>query len=109
MLIKQIYYYLNDSLINLSGLKDDSTGDFVNNATVTAVVKKAGVNVTGQSWPLSLTYITASDGNYRGILEAAMNVAVGDRLTLEVTVDASSGREAFFSVPLTVRKRGQTF
>jgi hypothetical protein len=109
MLTKQIYYYLNDSLIDLTGLKDDSTGSFVTNATVTAVVKKAGVNVTGQSWPLTLTYITASDGNYRGILEAALNVSVGDRLTLEVTVDAGSGREAFFSIPLTVRQRGQTF
>ena len=106
----QVYYYKNDTLLELTGLKDEVTDAYINTATVTATVKNAaGTAVTGQSWPLTLGYVTASDGDYLGVLEAALSVAVGDRLTVEVTVDAGSGRDAFFAIPVTVRQRGKVY
>jgi len=106
----QVYYYKNDTLLELAGLKDEVTEAYINTATVTATVKNAaGTAVTGQAWPLTLSYVTASDGDYRGVLEAALSVAVGDRLTVEVTIDGGSGREAFFAIPVTVRQRGKVY
>jgi len=106
----QFYYYKNDNMLELNGLKDEITEEFVNDADVTASVKDSeNVEVTGQTWPLTLDYITASDGIYRGVLEAALDVAVGDKLTVEVTVDGGVGREAFFAIPITVRQRGKVY
>jgi len=106
----QVYYYKNDTLLELTGLKDEATDAYIATATVTASVKDAaGAAVTGQTWPLSLVYVTSSDGDYRGVLDKAINVAVGDRITVEVTVDAGSGRDAFFAIPVTVRQRGKVY
>lgn len=101
-----IYFYRNDNLIELAGLKDELTEAFVNDATVTAVMKDAaGANVAGQSWPLVMPYISGSDGIYRGVLDADLDLAVGDRVTVEVTITASGGREAFFAKKLRVKER----
>lgn len=102
----EIFFYLNDNMVELLGLKDQVTEAFVNDATVTAVMKDAaGDEVTGQTWPLTLVYITASDGVYRGVLDAALDVELGDRVTVEATVSASGGRNGFFSKKTVVRER----
>ncbi len=77
----------------------------VNDATVK---NKSGVEVTGQSWPLTLTYVTGSDGVYQGVLESALEVNVNDRLNVEVTVDAPGNLDAFFKVLAVVRQRGKS-
>ena len=106
----QFYYYRNDMLLELTGLADESTGAYINNATIEATVKDAaGANVSGQTWPLTLSYVTSSNGVYRGVLDAALVVAVGDRITVEVDIDGGSGREAFFQIPATVRQRGKVY
>lgn len=55
----------------LAGLKDEQTGAYIENATVTAAVKTKTTQAVGQSWPLSLFYVSVSDRVYRGILEVA--------------------------------------
>ena len=106
----QIFYYKNDNLIELTGLKDEATDTFVNDATVTAVMKSAaGAQIAGQSWPLTLSYIGSSDGVYRGILDAAAEVAIGDSVTIEITIAASAGRDAFFAITAKVRQRGKVY
>lgn len=106
----KIIYWQNDTLLELTGLKDEAADTFVNDATVTARVKtQGGVDVAGQSWPLTLAYLAESDGIYQGVLEAALDVDINDRLNVEVTVAAPGSLEAFFKIPAVVRQRGKSF
>lgn len=106
----EIIYDQNDNLVTLSGLRDEQTEEYIADATVGATVKdKYGVAIAGQDWPLVMDYVTGSDGNYQGVLEAALEVDVGEKVTVEVTVDAGNGREAFFAVPAVVRQRGKNY
>lgn len=103
----QIYYYRNDTLLELT-ITDEVTEAAIENATVEATVKTAaGVEVAGQSWPLSLSHV--ADGLYRGVLDAELDVAVGDNITVEVEIDGGSGRNNFFAVPVKVRQRGKVY
>ena len=111
----QIYYWKNDNIIWLrdqdgNGLKNELNGEYIPDAAVTAVVKfKSGVAVTGQSWPLNLTYVEGSNGVYNGILDKALEVVPGDKLDVEVTVLAPGDLDAFFKIPTIVRQRGKQY
>lgn len=62
-------FIANTNVLQLEGLKNSLTGAFLNSATVTVTVKGPdGVNVSGETWPLTMDYVTSSNGNYRGIL-----------------------------------------
>lgn len=88
-----LYLYKgNDMVIELDGLKNEVTGEYVNNATVTFTLKDAaGATVTGQSFPTAMPYVTASNGLYRATLSDAAAVVVGTRYVVEINVDAGGG------------------
>jgi hypothetical protein len=100
-------YWKNDTLLELRSLRNEVTKQFVNNATVTAVIKQNsdGSEIGGATWPLTLSYVAASNGLYRGIVESDVNVEVGDLLDLEITVTAPGNLDGFFKLPLLVKER----
>lgn len=80
----------NDNRIVLTGLKNESTDAFENGATVTMTLyDSANTEVTGQSWPATLTYITASDGNYEGTLDDGLSLTDGQDYEVRITAVAS--------------------
>lgn len=98
-------YIGNDNEIELSGLAD-ARGNYQNDATVTVTLKTlAGANVTGQSWPTSMTYVTASDGVYRAVLDDGIGLSVNNSVRAHVDVSAG-GLTAHWEVPVraVVRK-----
>ena len=52
-----------DAKVLISGVADD-TGAFINDATVTGVLKDNTGNPVTNATALTFTYITSSDGNY---------------------------------------------
>jgi len=99
-------YLSNDNLLSVENLKNAATGVYVNDATVTATLKNSnGVNVTGQSWPLTLAFVSSSNGVYRGTLEDGLSLAEGEVYTAEITADAGSDQIASWSIKLTANKR----
>lgn len=101
-------YLANDNLLELIGLKDAVTDTYINNATVTAILKNAatGEELTGQTWPISLSYIASSNGDYRATIEYDVAYpAIGQKIHAEITVDAGAGRRAFFKPIVTVAER----
>lgn len=99
-------YILNDTVIELSALADGISGAYVNDATVSVTIKDAaGSTVTGGG-PTTLSYVTDSDGVYRGVVDKAL--AISERVTYfaEITA-ASSGRDGFWRIPLTAAYRTQ--
>lgn len=103
----QVLYVANDNLITLSGLKDASAGgDFINDATVqVTLLDSDGEEVTPQSWPTTLSYVTDSDGDYEAVLEEDLNVSHGDQLTARVTADAGGDSKAQWDVVAFARTR----
>ena len=99
-------YLNNDNLLSVENLKNAATDVYINDATVTATLKdKLGANVTGQSWPLTMTFVSSSNGTYRGTLEDGLSLTEGESYTAEITADAGSDQIANWSIQLTATKR----
>ncbi len=104
----QIILYQNSMLLKLNGLRDSEAlpGVFLNAATVTVTLKdSAGAEVSGETWPLTLDYIAASDGNYSATLTDTLGVTLSGIYDAEITVDGGAGLKAFWVMPLVVKKR----
>ena len=81
----------SDSVVEVTALNDPFSDQFVNTATVTAVLTDLkGVEVAGQNWPLDLDYVVGSDGVYRGMLEDGLQLVAGKNYVLWVTADAGA-------------------
>lgn len=88
----------SDNLLVLENLKDeleDLKGNtaWVNNATVSVTLydgKDEDTEISGQSWPVTMSYISGSDGTYAATLEDGLSVARGDLVWVTATADAGS-------------------
>ena len=68
---------------------------FVNDATVTVTIfDKDGVELTGESWPVELPYVIASDGIYRKTFDPFDNLIVGQIYKVVINVLGSDGLES---------------
>lgn len=80
------------NLVKLEGLKDKASGGgYENSATVQVTLyseKEMSTEVAGQSWPASLAYIVASDGDYEGYLEDDLAVVEGQDYWAKLVADA---------------------
>jgi hypothetical protein len=97
----------NDNLIEVLDLKNVATGSYINNATVTVTLKDAAsVNVTGQSWPVTLNYVAASNGKYRATLVDTLPLVVDETYYATVVADAGDGLKATWAnVPVVAQQR----
>ncbi len=78
-------YISNDNLLRVSGLRDDSTGAYINTATVTVTLKDSGGSpVSGQAWPLTLAHVTGTNGRYQGTLEETLVLVADTEYTAEI-------------------------
>ena len=91
MSIKSFLRPLTDDLLRISGLKniDDTPSTFVNNATVTAVVKDSAGDVVAGADSITLSYEAASDGVYKGLVPDTAAIVDADEYTLVITIVAS--------------------
>ena len=82
-------FVANTNNLDLIGLKNAATGQFINDANVTVTVKDAaGVEVSGETWPIPMDYVVASNGNYRGVMSHTIALLPGKTYTAEISVDA---------------------
>lgn len=101
-----ILYTGNDTVIEVRGLKNEVTGDFLNSASVTATLVDAeGDQVAGEVWPKTLEYVAGSGGLYRATLPYTMGLTAGGRYVAQVSVNAGAGLRASFALPVVARGR----
>jgi hypothetical protein len=99
-------YLSNDNLLSVEGLKNSSSGSFMNDATVTATLKdSSGTSVSGQTFPVTLSYIAASDGNYQTTLENTLSMVEDSIYTATIAATSSGGLYATWDFNLTATKR----
>lgn len=97
----------NDQVLTADKVKDVETGDFLTGAAVTArILDLDGNEVSGQAWPLTLSFVAGSEGKYTGIIEDDVGLVVGEEYDVEVTVDAGADSKALFveRVPAVQRR-----
>lgn len=85
-----ILYVGNDMIMELDGLKNAVTNAFVNNATVNVTLTdSSGEQVTGETWPLTMSYVTSSDGTYRATLQDTLPLVKNKRYKATVNAEAA--------------------
>lgn len=82
----------NTNLLRIKGLFNVIDAAFVNDGTVTVIIKDStGAEVAGQTWPATLDYEAASNGNYVLAIEDDVAFTADASYVAEVTaVDGSS-------------------
>ena len=87
----------NDQTIQALGIRNESTGAYINDAVVTVTIyKKNRTEVAGETWPLSLTYVPASNGDYSANLEDGIEFEAGKSYWVEVTAEGTGDAIAFW-------------
>lgn len=77
----------NTHYIELSELKLQPSGDYVNDATVEAYLLKDGEDVTGAGNPISLSADANTDGRYEGTIPADAEINANERYEIRVVAD----------------------
>ena len=105
-MIVEILFDKNNMLLRLNGAQDAKTAAFLNAATVTArLVDRLGVDIVGQTWPLTLDFVAGSNGDYCGVLNDTLVQVIGATERAQVTFNGGVGLRAFWETPCTVQVR----
>ena len=80
-----VFFADNDNEVVLKGLREGLTGAFVNNASLTFTVYDLCENALSGGSAISMPYITASNGNYRGILPGTVGISAGTQYRVVIT------------------------
>lgn len=103
-----VAYVGNDNLIEVLGLQNEVSGAYIDDAggaTVTAVVKDlAGVTVDNAD-SITLAFVSASNGNWRGVLPDTAALKSGADYVAEITADGGAGLQAFWRLPFKAQDR----
>lgn len=90
-------FVANTNVLDLVGLHSEVDAAFINNASVTVTVKDSDdVEVAGVTWPLIMAYISASNGNYRGILSNELALVAKETYYAHITADAGVDRVGYW-------------
>lgn len=104
-------FVANTNQLTLTGLKSDPENQYLNTATVTVTVKDStGTNVTGISWPLTMSYVAASNGDYSTDLTSSLSLVANSHYVAYIEADASTTspaveRIAHWEFPFKAKKR----
>lgn len=105
-----LVYVANTNAIELHGLKNSIAGTFINDATVTVTLtiasgKEPGDEVAGQTWPTVMSYIAGSDGDYRAIIEADVELVAKTNYIAVIDADGGANLDAHWEFPFTPQTR----
>lgn len=100
----EVLLHANDNLIEVLGVQRQDTDAYLNGATVTVTLMDAfsGVSITGQVWPMTLSYVAGSNGDYRGTINYNASLTKGLDVIADVTVDGGAGLRGHAQVPAKV-------
>lgn len=86
-----VLLYLSSNSVKVGRVQNESTGAYLNNATVQVTLyDAAGTPVPGFAWPLTLVYVPASNGDYRAVLPSDVGVARGTWYEAGVLIDGGN-------------------
>ena len=101
-----ILYLGNNSIVDVTGLRNENTGAFVNDADLSmTLLDKTGAQVGGANWPVPFRYLDESNGVYRATLPHTLAIAEGERYVARVVANATLGLRAQWDMLCVGRTR----
>jgi hypothetical protein len=101
-----ILYLGNNSIVDVTGLRNDYTGAFVADAALSmTLLDTTGAPVGGANWPIPFQYLPDSHGVYRATLPHTLAIAEGGRYIARIVADATLGLRAQWDLPCVGRLR----
>lgn len=92
-------YLTTSNVLELQNLEDATGGSptYINDATVTATVtdKKSGDTVSGETFPVTLSYVSGTNSTYRKVLSSSMSLTKDKRYTATITATSGSFTRTF--------------
>lgn len=96
----------NTNLLKLTGLKSNIDNSFINDASVAVtLLDSSGEEVSGQSWPITLDFVSGSSGDYRVTLSYNLPLVESSLYTAVVTADGGDGRQGRWELKFKARVR----
>ena len=81
-------------------------GVAINDATPQLTIKDlAGTDVSGIVWPLAMTFVAGSSGDYEAVVDKAMQLTEHTGYRAEIVVAASGGRDGTWVRNFTAKER----
>lgn len=78
----------NTMNVLLSGLQFEGEAGYINDAVATvSIFNSNGTEVTGETWPLALDYVAASNGDYEAVLNEDLALVKNKTYTVEVIAE----------------------
>ncbi len=74
----------NDNSVFISGLRNSSDETYVNDAVVTFTVYDDACNQLAGAIGISMSYVSASNGRYRGVLQSTVDLVAGNEYTIVI-------------------------
>lgn len=96
-------FHLNSNLLQIRGLRNKATGAYVNGGVTVAadlVPIAGGAAITGT--PITLTYVTGSNGDWQGILPADLPVALASLYRARLTADGGVNLRGYWELTIKV-------
>jgi hypothetical protein len=97
---------LNTQLLQVQGLQDFLSGDYLNSATVLATLLDYRGNPDSVLQNIPMNYVAGSNGNYTGIVPDTFNAPLGSGYILQITAD-QAGVQGQWSIPAQVKPRAR--
>jgi len=96
----------NTNVLELTGLQNALTAAYINDATVTVTVKDAaGTAVSGETWPLAMSYVAASNGDYRAVLVNGLALLAGRKYVAHIDADGGADLDGNWQLPFWPQTR----
>ena len=93
-------YINSDNVISVTGLINVIDSTYQNTATVEVTLQDANGNeVAGDTWPLTMNYVSASNGIYRATLIDTLTLVEGNYIAV-ITANAGAGQYRTFYVDI---------
>jgi len=91
----QVIYLESSELIELIGLIDTSgpADVYVNDADCTLrVLDASGAEVAGENWPITMSYVAGSNGDYQATIGHTVQLIEGQEYAAKIVADSGSVR-----------------
>lgn len=104
-----ILYGLNDNLVVARGVSTvDQNGKTVyltSTAVVQLTLRVDDVLVPGETWPIALTYIAGSNGDFQGNLKDTLTLPASGVAVAQLVVDNGADQRGELAIDLQVQTR----
>lgn len=104
------FYVGASNVVELASLTNAVTGAVDNGATVTVTITDSTgtTNISGDTFPKAMGYVSASSGKYRATVSANLAITAGTRYRAIINVTGSAGDKDRREIPIMAAYRQET-